>query len=100
MKSISKLADYGGSRDYERLAELAKQSSIICIVDYRTVDQPTTGQRDIARTLYGVHQGEECWSVSARGIGYIQAFGLDDFVLQCKAVSLEFVEPVKSLGDS
>lgn len=84
------LPDYGGSKDYERLAELAKTRSVLCVVDYR-MDTFTT--RDVARTQYMSKPGQEYWSVSARGMGYINAFSQEEFVALCRCLNLEFIEP-------
>lgn len=80
------LAAYAGSRDYVRLAELARTSSIICILDYET-------HRDVARTNYASRGASEWWQVSARGIGYITAFSQEDFMALCEHANLEFIEP-------
>lgn len=85
------LAGYAGSTDYERLAGLACKASIICIVDY---DMPGVGTvRDVARTQYTLHRGEEVFMVCARGISYIHAFGKADFIGLCELRHFEFVEP-------
>lgn len=85
------LAGYAGSRDYERLAGVARKASIICIVDY---DMPGVGTvRDIARTQYTLHRGEEVFMVCARGISYIHAFGKADFIGLCELRHVEFIEP-------
>lgn len=85
------LAGYAGSIDYERLAGLAAKTSIICIVDY---DMPGVGTvRDVARTQYALHRGEEVFMVCARGISYIHAFGRADFIGLCALRHVEFVEP-------
>lgn len=81
------LGEYGGSRNYELLATLALQQSIICIVDY------DNDIRDVARTIYQDHHGNGCWNVSSRGMGYITAFSKDEFLAACKRKNLEFIEP-------
>lgn len=80
------LAPYTGSRDYAQLARLAREASILCIVDFQ-------GQRDVARTNYMRRRGQEMWSVSARGMGYITAFNEADFISLCKHSNLEFIAP-------
>lgn len=81
------LGDYGGSRDYEKLADLSMLRSIVCIVDY-------DGEyRDVARTTYSDHHGDGCWNVSARGISYITAFSRSELLAACKRNNLEFIEP-------
>ncbi len=84
------LANYNTSTDYSRLAELAKTKSIICVVDYTTHSLTT---RDIARTFY---QGprQEYWSVGVRGMSYLTAFSLAEFIALCAILHLEFLDPV------
>lgn len=82
------LANYPGSRDYERLADLSRKASILCIVD------DELGRRDAARTHYMNNHGQDQWTVSARGVGYITAFGVDEFKAFCAHRNLEFIEPV------
>lgn len=81
------LAAYKGSRDYAQLVRLARQASILCIVDFQ-------GQRDVARTNFmRRRRDEEIWSVSARGMGYITAFNEADFIALCEHNNLEFIAP-------
>ena len=80
------LAPYASSRDYARLADLACEASIICVVDYE-------GHRDVARTNFSRRGEQELWSVSARGLGYITAFNRADFIALCGHRNLEFIEP-------
>jgi hypothetical protein len=82
---------YRVSKDYRRLAELARHSSVVCFVDYRIGDGEPI--RDIARTQYSHHHGEEVFMVAARGTGYIHAFGEDEFVKFCSHSNVEFIEP-------
>ncbi|AQH05664.1 hypothetical protein A9R05_42360 (plasmid) [Burkholderia sp. KK1] len=82
------LANYSGSRDYDRLADLSRKASILCIVD------DELGRRDAARTHYMNNHGQDQWTVSARGMGYITAFGLAEFKAFCAHRNLEFIEPV------
>lgn len=83
---VYQIADYKGSRDYARLAELAKAQSVICMVDYQ-------GCRDVAQTLYSDAGDVVIWQVSARGISYSSAFDPTRFIAQCMALNLEFIEP-------
>ena len=80
------LAPYRGSRDYAHLANLARQASILCIVDYQ-------GQRDVARTNFMRRGDQELWTVSARGMGYITAFNQSDFIALCGHANVEFIQP-------
>lgn len=83
------ITGYTVSRDYERLADLARSQSIICIVDYER------SMRDIARTMYRCRGDDEYWEVGARGTGYIVAFERAEFILACRAVNLEFLDPAR-----
>ena len=84
--SSLQLAPYIGSRDYARLAELAKTQSLICIVDFRE-------RRDVARTHYHSRGQEEFWAVGARGISYLDAFTREEFIKLCEQGNVEFIEP-------
>lgn len=87
------MAPYSGSRDYERLADLACKDSIICVVDFE-------GQRDVARTNFMRRGEQELWSVSARGFGYITAFNRADFIALCGHRNVVFIEPAGELPDA
>lgn len=87
MNHAFQLTGYAGSRDYERLADLAREQSVICIVDYER------SMRDIGRTMYRCHGNEEYWEVGARGTGYIIAFERDEFIRACRAFNVEFLDP-------
>ncbi len=91
------IAGYRISKDYEQLAELARHSSVVCIVDYRIGDGEPI--RDIARTQYSHHHGEEVFLVAARGTGYIHAFGEDEFVKFCSHSNVEFIEPPQGAAE-
>jgi hypothetical protein len=87
MSIICQLEHYGGSRDYARLAELARSHSIICIV---TRDDLS----DVAHTIYSSYSSTgHMWQVSARGMGYVWTDTVEDFVRQCERVNLRFIEP-------
>jgi hypothetical protein len=77
---------YAGSRDYARLAELAKVTSVICIVDFEDM-------RDVAQTIYTGDSRFDCWYVSARGHCYASSTDLKSFIARCTKVNLEFLEP-------
>ncbi|MBC8740434.1 hypothetical protein F6X40_27750 [Paraburkholderia sp. UCT31] len=88
--NVHEIANYNSSRDYARLAELAKTHSVLCIVDYQ-------GFRDVAKTIYSLWEIDESWQVGARGIGYVCASSKEDFIKRCESVNLEFIAPP---GDS
>lgn len=88
------LAAYAGSKNYRSLLDLARKQSVICIVDSELGKADTI--RDVARTIYTFKQGaetEEIFTVSARGVCYIYAFGEDDFVQWCEKLNLEYIAP-------
>lgn len=92
------ISAYHSSRDYKRLAELARQSSVVCIVDYCVGGGEPI--RDIARTQYSRRGDEETFMVAARGTGYITAFGEDEFLKFCANSNLEFLEPATAVGEA
>ncbi|TES63849.1 hypothetical protein E2P84_38980 [Burkholderia cepacia] len=85
------IAGYLGSRDYDLLADLARRSSVVCFVDYRTGEGEPL--RDVARTHCDLHHGKEVFLIAARGFGYIHAFGEDEFRKFCVHWNVEFIEP-------
>lgn len=89
---VGKLGNYKGSRDYVRLAELAKTESIICIVDCHFDDVECL--RNISKTLYASFpNGVEYWQISARGVCYVTADSLEKFMRRCEKENVEFIEP-------
>jgi len=92
MSTIHEIAAYNGSRDYARLAELAKTASIICIVNYADREQFVV--RDVAHTFYSNYTSTgNFWQINARGTGYVWADTLDKFVTQCEKYGVEFIDP-------
>ena len=85
------LSSYSTSKDYQRLADLARQSSVICIVDYKIGGFETI--RDIARTHYSQSNGREIFQICALGTGYVYAFGVEEFIELCGFSDVEFIEP-------
>ena len=73
---------YVTSRDYETLYCLLRKTSVICIVNYSVC-------RDIASTAYRSGVSE----ITSRGICYIGAETLADFVEQCIEGDVEFIVP-------
>jgi len=87
---IRDVIGYPMSRDYRRLAELARITSVICVVD-------NDDMRDLAHTLYYGRGEEGAWYVSVRGTCYIHASDPGKFIERCVKVNLTFVEPDMSL---
>lgn len=85
---INEVHGYSVSKDYSLLYEMAKCESIICLVDYYV------NCRDIGHTIYDTVSGSI--QVSARGISYIWADNLEQFITQCQAMNLEFIIPETS----
>jgi hypothetical protein len=91
---VYEIAPYATSRDYARLAELAKVQSVICIVNYRDRDPAIGMLRDVASTNYSRSpRGHEAWHVSARGTGFVWADSIERFIRSCETYDLEFIEP-------
>lgn len=80
------------SRDYERLWELAHETSVICIVDYKWDDGAAC--RDIASTIC-VNGSDTSIQISCRGICYVgPAYGgKETFIRRCAKYNVEFIEP-------
>lgn len=97
MKVVHDITGYAASKDYRALAELARQQSVVCEVDYR-IDPKDDATRDVARTLYREHNGEELFEIGARGTGYIQALGEAEFVRQCERINVSFLVPTTALN--
>lgn len=89
------LGSYRTSKDYQRLARLAKHCSIICIVDYKAGPDGDMVIRDVAQTL--CHS--ETIQISARGICYVYSFGAHDFVKQCERLNVEFIVPASTVQE-
>lgn len=96
MQIVHTITGYATSRDYRALAALARQQSVACEVDYGR-EQPAL--RDIARTVYREHDGEELFEIGARGIGYVSAVGEEDFIRQCERANVAFLTPTTALND-
>jgi hypothetical protein len=84
-------AKYQTSRDYRKLWELAHIASIICILDMQ-LGKPNTC-RDIALTTHSPDWSPEVVQVGARGIGYVWAESIEEFIAQCQASRLEWLIP-------
>lgn len=85
MTLIRDLLDYNLSSDYATLYELAKNQSVVCVVDYE-------GCRDVCSTRH--ETGTDSMYVNARGIGYVWAGGFDEFCTQCEALNLQWIVPL------
>jgi hypothetical protein len=88
MMIINELANYVGSRDYARLAKLAKTASIICIIK--------TGYfHKLAKTKYsgGYEDGDDLWEICSDGVTYVFAVSRENFIRKCKDNKVEFIEP-------
>jgi hypothetical protein len=86
--AVREIIGYTLSDDYTQLAKLMKSQSIICTVKYITC-------RDVAHTTYykSPISGEETFTLSARGIGYVHAWDHDDFLRQCAQSEVRFIPP-------
>jgi hypothetical protein len=93
---IHQLAIYSTSKDYEWLANTAKEKSIICIIDYRInrANEDEYILRDVGSTNYfEKDNGHGMWSISCRGTGYLTAFNKDEFIKLCDFLNVEFIKP-------
>lgn len=89
---INELANYVGSRDYARLAELAKTGGIICIVDGPIFYEKRV--REVAHTSYEKFPDEsEFWQISCRRTSYVYAESVEEFISRCQKENVEFIEP-------
>lgn len=82
---------YPVSRDYALLWRMAKDSRVVCFVDYRSREPsrlPTL--RDVAHTL---NPHDDVMQISVRGVCYVWAEGQDDFVAQCRKYDVAFIPP-------
>lgn len=83
-------SDYQLSTDYSLLAKLAREHSIICVVNYKN------DLRDVASTIWqpAGHGYSELFQVSVvRGYCYLHAFGEQDCWKQCASANLGFLKP-------
>ena len=80
---------YKTSRDYDRLFELAQETSVICIVNYQWHDGEVS--RDIAATHHNGRSGQ----ISCRGVCYVGPWDNDKetFIRHCAKYNVEFIEP-------
>lgn len=93
---IHELAKYKTSKDYEWLANKAKEESIICIIDYKRQfeGEKEFHSRDVGVTNYfEKDNGSGTWSISARGTGYLTAFNKEDFIKLCDILNVEILIP-------
>lgn len=86
MTLIRGIDNYLFSTDYEALWELAQKQSVVCDVSYY-------GCRDIAQTICSLGPNPVV-QVSARGIGYVYADSLEDFVVGCQGCDLRWIVPI------
>ena len=90
MDTVRNIEGYKTSRDYKELFEMMTKASVVCVVDYGE-----TGRcRDVAHTLFrdGVYQ------ISARGISYVCAETLEEFIKQCESDNVEFIPPNRAMN--
>lgn len=90
-KLTSNLIGYKTSRDYKRLVELMKKQSIICIVDFSSVNGKTS--RNIAQTLFVQYEKHNDYTIGIRGLSYVWAVEEQAFIAACARFNIEFIEP-------
>jgi hypothetical protein len=79
---VRHIVGYATSKDYAKLAELMETQSVVCICRYSTC-------RDVCQSVYD----GKTWMLNARGIGYIYAFDVKDFITQCEQSEVEWIVP-------
>jgi hypothetical protein len=75
--------NYKTSRDYARLVELMKRQSVICIIPWDGACQ----------TAFDPYDLRFRFSIRAGVARVVSAFAESDFIAQCKAANVEFIEP-------
>lgn len=85
MTLIRGIENYLFSTDYGTLWELAQKQSVVCDVSYYDC-------RDIAQTICSLGSNPVV-QVSARGISYVYADSLEEFVVGCQGCDLRWVVP-------
>jgi hypothetical protein len=91
---VHEIAPYATSRDYARLAELAKKASVVCIVNYPEREPFMGTTREVTSTHYSrAPDGFEVWQISARTRGFVWAKDVETFVAKCRTYDVEFFEP-------
>lgn len=77
--------NYKTSRDYKRLAELAKKQSVICVVEYNG--------RPVTALSYYFPDSKRPFMISFPGYSFIDAEDDDRFIDRCEKIGVEFIEP-------
>lgn len=89
---------YKTSKDYVKLFELVKTQRIACFVNYGKDEDGNYKRQDICQSQ--IVPSDKQISIGARGVEYITAFQIEDmtvkedFIAQCIAANLEFIDPV------
>jgi hypothetical protein len=86
---VRHIVGYATSKDHAKLAELMTTQSIVCICRYNTC-------RDVCQSVYD----GRTWMLNARGIGYIYAYEVKDFIAQCEQAEVEWLVPNAELCGS
>lgn len=81
-----KISCYSTSRDYVRLTEKMKSSSVICILT-----DPDTGEQRLARTRYIAGDTWEDYSLDTSGSNYIRASNSMAFLNGCIKLNVEYI---------
>jgi hypothetical protein len=85
MMIVGKLGNYKVSRDYARLAELAKKESIICVVG-----------EGVGKTTYEKYSsGTVIWEIRSQGICFLMSDNIAGFLRMCQLNNVEFIEPLR-----
>jgi hypothetical protein len=85
---------YEISRDLALLARLVRRQSVVCFVDYPiAADMAGAPCRDVCKSRYRKEGDTEHFSLSSRGLGYVDAVTEEEFVSQCAGLNCEFIVP-------
>jgi hypothetical protein len=91
--NVSKLANYKMSRDYVRLAELMKQASVLCLIDFDTTPNGVRW-RDFAKTRYCQESDlTEEYEIISNRILYVLEGSVEKFACRCEERNVEFIVP-------
>lgn len=94
MRELNKIKGYHTSRDYRQLVFLMRSQSVICFVDYKD------SIRDLAKTMFQFNSNPDfyAWQIVNRGIVYIYASNIGDFIRECEILNVEFIVPDLEMG--
>lgn len=81
--------NYATSRDYRALWDLLQKTPVVCVADWQWCGDPETPLRDICATRW--YDGLA--AISCRGISYVHAMSVEEFVTQCERANVDAILP-------